>query len=59
MELEGEQLEHVAKNRKCPQAVKGEVAAHTATCLQPVQLGCAFGSAGRGEAPLGVSLVLH
>ena len=59
MELEGEQLEHVAKNRIYLQTVKGEVAAHTATCLQPVQLGCAFGSAGRGQAPLSASLVLH
>lgn len=59
MELEGEQLEHVAKNRRCPQAAKGEVAAHTATCLQPVQWGRAFGSAGRGQAPVSASLAWH
>lgn len=59
MELEGEELEHTVKNRKWLQAAKGEVAAHTATCLQPVQLGCAFGSVGRGQAPLSASLVLH
>lgn len=35
MELEGEQLEHTAKNRKCLRAVKGEFAAHTGTRLQP------------------------
>lgn len=52
MELEGEQLEHMAKNRKCLQAVKGEVAAHTVTRLQPGQPGCAFGSVGRGQALL-------
>lgn len=59
MELEGEQLEHVAKNRKPLQAVKDEVAAHMATRLQPAWLGCAFGSAGRGQAPLSASLVWH
>lgn len=59
MELEGEQLEHMAKNRKHLQAAKGEVVAHTATCLQPVQLGCVLGSVGRGQAPLSASLVLH
>jgi len=57
--LEGEQLEHMAKNRKCLQAAQSEVASHTATCLQPVKLGCTFGSAGRGQVPLGASLVLH
>lgn len=50
MELEGEQLEYMAKNRKCLQAVRGEVAAHRATCLQPGQLGWAFGSVGRVQS---------
>lgn len=56
MELQGEQLEHVAKNRKRLPAAKGEVVAHMATCLQPEQLGCAFGTAGREQALLSAAL---
>lgn len=58
MKLQGEQLEHVAKNRKHLPAAKGEVVAHVATCLQTVQLGCAFGSAGSEQALLSAFLVL-